>query len=691
MPLTSPNLDTRTFEDLVTEVRRRVPTLTPEWTDLNEGDPGITLAELFAFMTEQLLFQINQVPEKGFVTFLKMVGAELHPATPAVADVTFIPSAAADGPNTFTLSAGTRVETSAPPPGQKTAIVFETDETFTVLNGTLVDLISQDCNLTFVSHKTANDAAKDGFSPFDDARTTADAFFLVFDLNKKVPPQTWPEGRFRLRVNLAGSTDVGEPDPSTLTTDTTPRIEWSFSSDFKVNADGSESLLFTPFGDGKPTVDSTDEFTQSGYLEFEFDALTANAFARAPDDDQIEPQFFRGFFVLQARVLRPDAFSDVGAPRLGSVRLNTVPASAVQTVTDEAVGASTGQPSQRFTLAHSPVIPGSTSATVDETTESGPTNAIWEEVDDLFTHGPNDRVYELLPATGEILFGDGVFGRIPPPDNGTTPGGNIRMSTYRFGGGLASNVGVGALTSVVLIDSSITTPFDATNVLPAAGGADEEPVAQGIARAPAVVRSRFRAVSAEDFEALARETPSVRIDRALALANTRPDRDPGTSPGSVTMVLVPFAVFETSVHGPILVQPSVIAAVLRFLDQRRLITTEVFARSADFRQVTVEATIQVEPRASVTETRSRAIDALNRFFHALVGGTDGTGWPFGGTIFFSNVFQQLLDVTGVLRVESLTISLDGAPGVECQDVPLRPGELLFSGQHIVRTQAGTGA
>src|SRR4051794_34411476 len=92
MPLVAPNLDTRTFEQILTEVRRRVPTYTPEWTDLNDGDPGITLAQLFAFMSEQLLFQVNQVPDKGLITFLKMVGAELHPATPAVADITFIPT-----------------------------------------------------------------------------------------------------------------------------------------------------------------------------------------------------------------------------------------------------------------------------------------------------------------------------------------------------------------------------------------------------------------------------------------------------------------------------------------------------------------------------------------------------------------------------------------------------------------------
>ena len=117
MPLVPPNLDNRTFNQLVTEIRRRIPTATPEWTDLNPSDPGITLAELFAFLSEQLLFQVNQVPTKGLITFLQMVGAELHPATPAVADVTFTALGVSGGPDlTFDLRKGTRVETSGPPP-----------------------------------------------------------------------------------------------------------------------------------------------------------------------------------------------------------------------------------------------------------------------------------------------------------------------------------------------------------------------------------------------------------------------------------------------------------------------------------------------------------------------------------------------------------------------------------------------
>src|SRR5918912_4601241 len=93
MPLPSPNLDDRRFQDLVDEAKRRIPRYCPTWTDHNVSDPGITLIELFAWMTEQYLFRLNQVPDKNFVTFLDLIGVRLHPATPAKGDVTFTLSA----------------------------------------------------------------------------------------------------------------------------------------------------------------------------------------------------------------------------------------------------------------------------------------------------------------------------------------------------------------------------------------------------------------------------------------------------------------------------------------------------------------------------------------------------------------------------------------------------------------------
>ena len=73
MPIPLPNLDDRSFDELTAEARALIPGLQPDWTDHNPSDPGITLVELLAWLTEMLLFQVNQVPEANVEKFLKLL------------------------------------------------------------------------------------------------------------------------------------------------------------------------------------------------------------------------------------------------------------------------------------------------------------------------------------------------------------------------------------------------------------------------------------------------------------------------------------------------------------------------------------------------------------------------------------------------------------------------------------------
>src|SRR4051794_11954961 len=122
MPLEPPQLDTRTYDDLVAELRRRIPRYTPEWTDFNESDPGMTLVELFAWLTETLLYQLYRVPDRNLLTFLKQLGLELRPALAASADLVFTPRA---GAVVQPVPQGARI--SAPPAGGGDPLVFETE------------------------------------------------------------------------------------------------------------------------------------------------------------------------------------------------------------------------------------------------------------------------------------------------------------------------------------------------------------------------------------------------------------------------------------------------------------------------------------------------------------------------------------------------------------------------------------
>src|ERR1700744_5511313 len=89
MPLPPPELDDRKFQDIVDEAKRLIPRYCPEWTNHNVSDPGVALIELFAWMSEMVLFRINQVPERLYVHFLNMVGVEPFPPSVARTDLTF--------------------------------------------------------------------------------------------------------------------------------------------------------------------------------------------------------------------------------------------------------------------------------------------------------------------------------------------------------------------------------------------------------------------------------------------------------------------------------------------------------------------------------------------------------------------------------------------------------------------------
>ena len=77
MPLTDLNLDDRTFEQLYQELRRRIPAYTPEWTDHNDSDPGITLLQMFAWLSEIVIYRLNRVPEKNHS--VKITGKKITP------------------------------------------------------------------------------------------------------------------------------------------------------------------------------------------------------------------------------------------------------------------------------------------------------------------------------------------------------------------------------------------------------------------------------------------------------------------------------------------------------------------------------------------------------------------------------------------------------------------------------------
>ena len=144
MPLPLPNLDDRSFDELLDEARRRIALRAPGWTDLSPSDPGIVLLELFAFLTETMIYRINRLPQKAYLAFLNLLGVALQPPAAATTRLLFRRERAEE--TSVVIPRGTRVTTSRAPGGGE-APVFVTSYTVTIPAGaTEIDVMAVHCD-----------------------------------------------------------------------------------------------------------------------------------------------------------------------------------------------------------------------------------------------------------------------------------------------------------------------------------------------------------------------------------------------------------------------------------------------------------------------------------------------------------------------------------------------------------------
>jgi predicted phage baseplate assembly protein len=641
MSLPAPRLDNRRFDDIVAEALALVPRYTPEWTDLNAGDPGRTIVELYAWLTEMVLFRLNQVPDLLYVKFLELLGIQLRPAEPATVELTFslvdpAPSAV------IVIPRGTRAAAASGQGGEP--VVFETDRALNALGLKLAAILSFD-GFAF-NDATAASAAGRPFPPLGAAPRTDSALYLGFDYGGAFPDATEVD-LLALMATAAPPVqgvqcriDQAVPPPA--------RLVWE-------GWDGNSWVRVTL------NRDDTRAFTRTGHISLLIPPGLHLVKLRLPGRSDL-------LYWVRGRVVQ--AGYDV-APLLTGVVTNSVPATQAITVEDEVLGGSDGSPSQVFRLFFSPVVAGTLELEIDE----GQGFQRWREVEDFFAFGPDDLVYTHDRAQGMITLPDGRHGHLPVANPGN-PNASVVARRYRTGGGLDGNQQAGAITQLQTSPVGVSA---VTNLRPAEGGADEETLDDARARAAEELKSRDRAVTAEDFSYLARITPGVRIRRAQVLPMVHPAFPDVPIPGCITVIVVP----DTADPAP---TPSeaTLRAVCAQLDAHRLLTTEIHVIAPTYRTVRVQAQVRARPTADLAVVRQAVDGALTRYFHPLQGGDDGAGWPLGGTTFYSLVVRTVIEADpGVARIDSLTIRLDGQELPFCQDGPIRPRDLLTSSGHDI--------
>ena len=89
MPIEAPDLDDLTYAEIVERAKQLIPVYCPEWTNFNDSDPGMTLVQLFAWMTEMVIYRLNRVPDSTYIHFLNFIGERQGAALPATTLVAF--------------------------------------------------------------------------------------------------------------------------------------------------------------------------------------------------------------------------------------------------------------------------------------------------------------------------------------------------------------------------------------------------------------------------------------------------------------------------------------------------------------------------------------------------------------------------------------------------------------------------
>lgn len=631
MPLKEPVLDDRTFEQLMAELRLRIPRYTKEWTNFNDSDPGMTLLQLFAWLTELMLFRMNQVPLKNYVKFLKLLGLELTPARPASAHVTLVTKADSTASSLPKLT-----QFTAQPDDGGEPLVFETERGLDLIRFPL-DTVGIFDGAAFTPATDANATPGTTFQPFGWAPEPGNALYLGF-----APPDPPPTTATRFpqtmtfRVSMPAEATAGAPQKCTgVSSPPIPPVTLIWEYRPKPGEPWERLNVFE---------DETAAFTREGYI-------------RVAGPESILP-------IVEARLnpaarfwirVRLDGRYPAGrVPTIDFLRSNTVEVRNLQTVREEILGESTGEPNLPFTLQRKPVQ----GASVRIRTEIGETIEHWTPTADLLAPRPDARHFVVNPTSGVIQFGDGTTGRIPDA------GALVIVTEYRSGGGKRGNVDSGAIAGPP--PSGVEA---VKNERAAVGGSDEETLDQLQQRAPAVLRRRNRAVTPDDFEVLVKEMGGIAQAKALPLFH--PDH-PGVSvAGAITVVIVP----DNEDRPP---KPSsdLIRATCDLLDEKRLLTTEVFVKGPAYQEIRVEARVTAKPYASFDAVTLEVIKKLDALLNPRTR-------VFGDELFPTRLYSTILEVPDVVGVLALNVYVDGRRHQGLEPITVPVDGLVFGRDHII--------
>ena len=711
MPLTPPTIDDRRYQQLVDELLARVPVHTPEWTNFNNSDPGVTLVQLFAFLTENLLYRANLSPERNRIKFLQLLRLPLATATAARGLVTFNNERGLLASET--LPAGLEVRAGN--------VVFRTELGLDVLPvearvffkrplSPVPNDLKEYYRLLYASYQQQFPLELNLYSTIKFDSAIVDQVDLN---NDTVDRSLWIA--ILARKNDVKSTDPDDPWKSvrdslggrTLTLGLAPALDTRQSSLIPGGQAQSNDLLVFELpkiaGDSKVPRDASGR-PAPGYRQLEprtdVDLLNMPGVVQLTLPDAAQIGVWRDLDPLEAGVgeLPPTLVDSALAERLVTwlrvratgaakarvlwVGVNAAPISQRERIIAERLADGNGTPDQTRQLSKAPVLKGS----IEVFTQTGAEALHWAEIDDLLAAQPEVPVVDSrMPPTaisqsssseweakrhrvnvfqadheaGSLLFGDGLRGRRLPL------GANV-FASYEFCQGASGNVAPKAINNA----PSLPSGFTVTNPVRTWGGADAETARDGEKQTQRFLQHRDRLVSVEDFESIAWRTPGIDLGRIEVLPAFHPDFtpvEPGAVPGVVTVMAIPR--FDPAQPDAPVADKLFLNSLCRYLEPRRLVTTELVVCGPVYKAIWISIGIDVASGFAVAEVVEAVKQRLRQFlapipailennsFGAQTGllfgnqtDTTSRGWPLRMAVSARVLLAETTRVAGVTSV-----------------------------------------
>lgn len=668
MGLEAVKLDDLQWQQMVTDIRGRIAAVSKgAWSLHAPVDPGITSLELFAYLLEQRLFWLDQIPEELLRAILALLDEPLQ-GTRVAHTLLQLDYRGIGGQAFHQVPAALRMQLRDRFP----AIIYGTDAELSLMPVQAIGV-----------ETTAGDRSGDlnqgrwvELLPADDG---AARFRLTLWLDQTLPTPA-PAAPLSMFLELDHATQV-YPQWHNDAVDAVPppaSLSWWYST-----ASGWRRFSAAQLSDG------TGGLRRSGLLRLPI-----------PDDWQaLGPANVSGQLAYGIEV-RVEEASFSSPPRLTRALANVVRAAHRQSLqlgeTDFAEQVANWLPLPGLSLQ----LPDAARPPLEfsvhlELLERDAQWHPWRPVSDFSFHGPEDRVVLVERDAGRIRFGDGLNGRIPVLSSNAI-GSRLRLHVH-VGGGTEGNLGQGLQWEDVAAQG-----YFASNPVPAEDGLDAESVQQARDRVAAQLVQTQRAVTREDHETLALTAPGVAVARAHAAVGHHPLFPCAKVPGALTLFVVPevprWEAEDTPAHATWVAapepDPGLLTVLRRRLDRARLVASELYVRATDYRRVNLRVEVNADP-IDPLPLQTRIQDALLRYLDPLVGGDDATGWPFGHPLRPSSLLRVVQDALGDDGgAEQVWIGLDDGPPTEfCNDVDIGAYRLVYFGDlqvQLLRTPTGQG-